>query len=134
MDIGLIGFKFRSPHEAKMAIVSMDNTVRARTPLSEEWRKKKEITNSMNNNINMNNSSSLRNRYLHSSSDRFNDKRGAEARSNSNNNNNHNNNTNRSSSNNITLTTNKKPNFYEDNYNISNSSISSYGKFLICIQ
>ena len=129
MDIGLIGFKFRSPHEAKMAIVSMDNTVRARTPLSEEWRKKKEITNNMSNINNNSGSSSLRNRYLHSSSNRLIDKSGAEARSNSNSNNNNN-----SSNNNITLTTNKKPNFYEDNYSINNSSISSYGKFLICIQ
>jgi len=42
INVGLIGYKFRSPHEAKMAVVAMDNSVRARTPLSEEWRRKKE--------------------------------------------------------------------------------------------
>ena len=43
IDIELTGFQFRSPHEVKMAIVSMNDvahTGRARTPLSEEWRKK----------------------------------------------------------------------------------------------
>lgn len=40
MDAGLFRYKFRSPHEIKMALVSKGNTGRSRTPLTEEWRKK----------------------------------------------------------------------------------------------
>ena len=40
MEAGLVRYQFRSPHEIKMALVSLGNTGRSRTPLSEEWRKK----------------------------------------------------------------------------------------------
>jgi hypothetical protein len=45
----LDGYDFRSPHEAKMAIVSKMMPVRSRTPISDEWRKKQQITESQMN-------------------------------------------------------------------------------------